>query len=247
MICILGRSLFICVLPNLKISVPSNHTWPAVGSNKRIDMRPTVVLPHPDSPTSPRVSPLSMCRETFSTALTCPTTLDKSPPKTGKYFFDSDNDYLESINESIRSIRAIYPSILIVLKPKSFRTINANDWILEYIESLNDEQIIVDCTPLTFTAHKAILAIFNIASTAYFDFVVHDVPCIEHSHYGKTYYRINPNGSYMKSYGAVITSTENELVEAINMVKSQSFPVFGKSNLENMIGHENTTVEFQNL
>ena len=167
--------------------------------------------------------------------------------KAGEYFFDSYKDYIESISESIRAVRTVYPNILIVIKPKPFRAVGVNDWILEYIESLDDEKIVVDYTPLTFTAHKAILAIFNIASTAYFDFVVNDVPCIEHARYGKTYYQINPNGSYMQNYGAVRTSNEGELVEFITKVKNEFFPIFGKSSIENMIEHKAAADGFSKL
>ena len=41
---------------------------PPVGSYRRSRVLPVVVLPHPDSPTSPRVSPRSIVKETSSTA-----------------------------------------------------------------------------------------------------------------------------------------------------------------------------------
>ena len=40
------------------MSRPSNTIWPAVGSSSRVSRRPVVVLPQPDSPTRPSVSPL---------------------------------------------------------------------------------------------------------------------------------------------------------------------------------------------
>ncbi len=49
---------FLSSLPlSLSTSSPLNDTAPEVGSIKRSMVRPTVVLPQPDSPTSPRVSP----------------------------------------------------------------------------------------------------------------------------------------------------------------------------------------------
>ena len=42
---------------SLVMSVPSNMIVPAVGSRSRRSTRPTVDLPEPDSPTSPRVPP----------------------------------------------------------------------------------------------------------------------------------------------------------------------------------------------
>lgn len=46
------------ILPlRVEMSLPSNTTLPEVGSYSFIMVRPQVVLPQPDSPTSPRVSP----------------------------------------------------------------------------------------------------------------------------------------------------------------------------------------------
>ena len=52
--------------------LPSNITSPSVGWYSRNMLRPTVVLPHPDSPTSPTVSPGFILNETPSTAYTFP-------------------------------------------------------------------------------------------------------------------------------------------------------------------------------
>jgi hypothetical protein len=52
-------------------------------------VRPTVVLPLPDSPTSPKTSPFLMAKETPSTALTLATTRERTPPRMGKCFFRS--------------------------------------------------------------------------------------------------------------------------------------------------------------
>src|SRR6201981_2524270 len=50
---------------------------------KRKSANPSVVLPEPDSPTTPSVSPLRTARLTPSTALICPTTWRNSPRLTG--------------------------------------------------------------------------------------------------------------------------------------------------------------------
>ena len=54
------------------MSVPSSLMLPAVGSISRRTVRPTVDLPQPDSPTSPRVSPGRIEKLTPSTANTWP-------------------------------------------------------------------------------------------------------------------------------------------------------------------------------
>lgn len=52
------------------ISCPLKIIWPEVGSYNFKIVLPVVVLPHPDSPTNPKVSPLLIVKETLSTALT---------------------------------------------------------------------------------------------------------------------------------------------------------------------------------
>ncbi len=70
-------------------SFPANTTLPPVGSTSLSMARPTVVLPQPLSPTSPRVSPLLTDRLTPSTAWTCPTTFPNTPFFTGKSLWRS--------------------------------------------------------------------------------------------------------------------------------------------------------------
>src|SRR5262249_28313686 len=54
---------------------------------KRNTARPVVVLPHPDSPTKPNVSPRLIVKLTSSTALTYALTRESTPLRIGKYFF----------------------------------------------------------------------------------------------------------------------------------------------------------------
>ena len=50
------------------ISLPSTLIEPEVGSTRRMAARPAVVLPQPDSPTRPSVSPAFTVKVTPSTA-----------------------------------------------------------------------------------------------------------------------------------------------------------------------------------
>src|SRR5689334_23070913 len=52
---------------------------------RRRIVRPTVVLPQPDSPTRPSVLPGCRSKLTPSTAFTCPTVFCNSPRRIGKY------------------------------------------------------------------------------------------------------------------------------------------------------------------
>src|SRR5438270_840453 len=65
------------------LSSPLNVTVPAVGSMGLTTVRPSVVLPDPDSPTSPSVSPALVSMSTPSTAWTCPVVRCINPDATG--------------------------------------------------------------------------------------------------------------------------------------------------------------------
>ena len=66
------------------MSRPSKTIEPAVGSISLMIVRPSVVLPQPDSPTTPSVSPFLTVRSTPSTARTAPTVCLKTPALIGK-------------------------------------------------------------------------------------------------------------------------------------------------------------------
>src|SRR6266700_468372 len=65
------------------MSRPSKTIFPPVGSSSRTTARPVVVLPQPDSPTRPSVSPGATVKSTPSTARTTPPERN-SLPRTGK-------------------------------------------------------------------------------------------------------------------------------------------------------------------
>jgi hypothetical protein len=69
------------------IGTPSNVTLPAVGSYRRQIVLPAVVLPQPDSPTRPSVSPRSIVKLMSSTALRRARVRLNNPPSIAKYFF----------------------------------------------------------------------------------------------------------------------------------------------------------------
>ena len=65
-----------------------NTTGPFDEISRRI-ARPSVVLPEPDSPTTPSVSPLRISMLMPSTALMWPTTLRSTPRLIGNHTFRS--------------------------------------------------------------------------------------------------------------------------------------------------------------
>src|SRR6202045_5198931 len=71
--------------------LPKNTIGPS-DEISRSSASPSVVLPEPDSPTTPSVSPLRTFRLTPSTALMCPTVERNSPRLTGNQTFKPSAD-----------------------------------------------------------------------------------------------------------------------------------------------------------
>ena len=85
-ICISRRTGLSFARPAVVMSVPRKLIVPPVGSSRRMSVRDSVVLPQPDSPTRPSVSPSCRCSVTSSTACTCATARSNSSPfLIGKY------------------------------------------------------------------------------------------------------------------------------------------------------------------
>src|SRR5262245_23579805 len=76
---------------------PSNSITPAVGSSAARMSLEVVVLPQPDSPTRPSVSPALMVKLMPSTAFTQPRTLPSRGLPAGKYFLRSRTSSNDSL------------------------------------------------------------------------------------------------------------------------------------------------------
>ena len=79
-ICIFGLSLLASPLDKFIISLPNTLILPEVGLTIPAIAFPTLVLPEPDSPTSPNTSPLDILNDTPSTALIYIGLLNSPPP-----------------------------------------------------------------------------------------------------------------------------------------------------------------------
>src|ERR1700682_2501485 len=102
MICISRLNARSSDVPIELTSRPSNLISPDVGSMRRRIVRPVVVLPHPDSPTTPRVSPRAAC--------TAPTWRENTPFLMGK-------DFLRWLTESSGTAPFMRP--LLLLPPRA--------------------------------------------------------------------------------------------------------------------------------
>ena len=69
------------------MSWPSSRMRPLVGFSRPTISRPIVVLPHPDSPTSPKVEPWGSANDTSATAETCPIRRCSTAPEVTAKFF----------------------------------------------------------------------------------------------------------------------------------------------------------------
>ena len=73
------RTSRISLVERWVMSTPAKWMVPSVASSSLSTVRPTVVLPQPDSPTSPSVSPGAIVNETSSTAFTVAVLDDMKP------------------------------------------------------------------------------------------------------------------------------------------------------------------------
>src|SRR5207253_6682317 len=106
------------------MSSPPNRIVPAVGGSCSRISFDVVVLPHPDSPISPNVSPGQTAKSTPSTALTQPSLRRNSVPVlTGKYFWR----FSSSSNGA-----GIFLQWLLIQEPAFCRPIRANLVIIRY-------------------------------------------------------------------------------------------------------------------
>src|SRR6266581_3164648 len=101
------------------ISSPLNLIEPAVGSTRRMIVRPSVDFPQPDSPTRPSVSPASISRSTPSTAWTCARVRCITPDATGNQTFRSVTETSGSltVHARVRGL-AVAASATFQLRPR---------------------------------------------------------------------------------------------------------------------------------
>src|ERR1700738_4342121 len=98
-ICMSRRNGRIALKRRPWIFLPKNTIGPS-DEITRSSASPSVVLPEPDSPTTPSVSPLRTETLTPSTALICPTVLRSKPRLTGNQTFKTSADI--TTGESVR-------------------------------------------------------------------------------------------------------------------------------------------------
>jgi hypothetical protein len=156
------------------------------------------------------------------------------------YFYDRLDVYAELLKETIDRLRKFYPEILIVIKLKAFTDSDINDWMYQFVDEYNDNNLVIDYTPLSLLVKKAILGVLNQDTSAFFDFMIQNVPCIEYAKYGKYYHLVNPNGSFLEGLGAA-TSVKNigEFDKEILKVKNGEFTAINRDEVMDKFNYQN--------
>ena len=137
--------------------------------------------------------------------------------------------------ESIYAIREIYPKILIVVKPKPVRSKDGNDWVDDTVLSIEDKRVIVDYTPAPLLAKKAKFVVSNARTTAYFDFLINETPCIEYSEYSDEYYFVHPKTKFMSDFGVLHITKESNLINAIESISNKTFRCVPVDKIRSML------------
>ena len=94
---------------------PSNRTSPEVGSISRRMHRPVVVLPLPDSPTRPKISPAPPCPEIGTEGIGLPSSIavtDKTPDKDRVLWMTKKGASLGNVNGMGSAGREYVPGVI---------------------------------------------------------------------------------------------------------------------------------------
>tara|TARA_B100000315_G_scaffold257892_1_gene308300 strand:+ start:905 stop:1468 length:564 start_codon:yes stop_codon:yes gene_type:complete len=163
------------------------------------------------------------------------------------YFYEKGDASDVFIKEICMTVRKHLKNSLIVLKLKPHNNPNVNRWVYEAIKSLGDSKIIMNNTPAPFLAEKASLVFMVSDTTACFDFLIREVPCIEHCRYSKGWLNVYPRGSWWRDVGVKRTTNVDELEQAIVKVKNGTFEVMRRDALINTIKHKENNEFFKTL
>jgi hypothetical protein len=151
--------------------------------------------------------------------------------------FDRHDSVEVFLKEIIQTVRKYYKNELIVLKQKPYVHKNRNQWVEDFISQLNDYHIVLTSMPTPFLAMKAMLEFMIGDSTSCFDFIIREVPCIQHNRYSVGWRKIYPRGDWWGDIGVRKTDTIEELDSAIREVREGKFKPMDINNLKKKIGH----------
>jgi hypothetical protein len=163
------------------------------------------------------------------------------------YFFDKTNSCKKFLKEIIVATRKHYKDSLIVIKPKPTKYGKKAVWLGDVLKKINDNRIIVNYIPNPFLARKTLLVFLVGRTSAYFDYVINEIPCIEHINYCEDALKIYKRGSCLPDYGVRRTSTMDELEKAVLEAKKGTFKVMSKAKLRKITAHTDSKDVFNGL
>lgn len=151
------------------------------------------------------------------------------------YLFDPKDSVDVFLDEIVSVIRKYFRDELIVIKTKHQLTGSFNNWVYEYVHSLGDDNIIISTTPTPFIAEKTAACFMVGDTTACFDFIIREIPCVEHTRYSEGLLRMYPRGSCWADFGVRRTSTMTQLEAALHDIRSGRFEVMRRKDLNRLL------------
>lgn len=151
------------------------------------------------------------------------------------YLFDPNDSVDVFLGEIVSVIRKYFRNELIVIKTKHQLSGSRNNWVYEYVHSLGDDNVVISTTPTPFLAEKTTACFMVGDTTACFDFIIREIPCVEHTRYSEGLLRMYPRGSCWADFGVRRTSTMAQLETALQDIRSGRFEVMSRKDLNRLL------------
>ena len=123
------------------------------------------------------------------------------------------------LTEIIEKIRTYYKDDIIVIKDKPRAGNSTSHWLIDYVASLSDENVVISSVPTPFLAQKSKLMIMAGDTTACFDFIIREVPSIEHARYSDDilkWYPVSSWSTYNVRHTTSVEQLDNAILDIIN-------------------------------
>ena len=153
------------------------------------------------------------------------------------YFYNQDDSVDILLTEIIEKIRTYYKDDIIVIKDKPRAGNSANHWLTDYVASLSDENVVISSVPTPFLAQKSKLMVMAGDTTSCFDYIIREVPSIEHARYSDDTLKWYPEISGWGKYNITRTSSVDELNSAISDIHTGNFKPMSVSQVKKIISH----------
>ena len=141
----------------------------------------------------------------------------------GNYFFAEGSDCDVLLDEIVATIRKVFPSTLIAVKPKiEFINNERKYWFNEgsIRKRYNDNKIIMTYEPITLLSHKTIFAVSTLQSSGNFFFLSNGVPVIEYGRYSKEWIELCPEKTIISEFGGIFIEDINSLESTVRDIES---------------------------